>query len=85
MDRTRVQQVSVRRNRATAIIDFTANTTRCYAPEDRAELRPKDTCPELSELITLHRQTSLPIGSAPPNQPPDPELIEKMRALGYLE
>jgi arylsulfatase A-like enzyme len=85
MDRTHVQQVSVRRNRATAITDFTANTTSCYPPEDRAELQPTGTCPELSELINLHRQTSLPIGSAPSNQPPDPQLIEKMRALGYIE
>ena len=85
MDRTRVHQVSVRRNRATAITDLVTNTTRCYTPDDRAELTPTGTCPELSELINLHRQVSVPIGSTPSHQQADPELIEKMRALGYLE
>ena len=85
IDRTRVQQVSVRRNHAAAIADLTTNTVRCYTPDDRAELTPTGTCPELSELITLHHQASLPIGSAAPPKPADPELIEKMRALGYIE
>jgi hypothetical protein len=31
---------------------------------DRTELKPTGTCPELSELINLHRQVSVPIGSA---------------------
>ena len=77
--------VSVRRNRAAAIIDLTNNTTRCFRPDDRLEQKPLGTCPELTELIQLHRQTAGPIGSGAPDHMPDPELIEKMRALGYLD
>ncbi len=85
MDRTAVKQLSVRRNHEAAIIDLTTNTTRCYAPSDRAENAPTVSCPELQELIELHRQASVPIENAPTNHRADPELIEKMRALGYLD
>ncbi len=85
MDRTAVKQVSVRRNHETAITDLVANTTRCYAADDRTELRPTDACPQLQELLELHRQASVPIESVPANHHADPELIEKMRALGYLD
>jgi arylsulfatase A-like enzyme len=85
MDRTQVRQVSVRRNGETAITDLVNNTTRCYAAGDRAEQQPTGMCPELTELIELHRQASVSLGSMTPNQKAEPELIEKMRALGYIE
>jgi arylsulfatase A-like enzyme len=85
MDRVAVKQVSVRRNRQTAIVDYTNNTTRCYGADDRAELRPTFGCPDLQELIELHRQASQPIANAPVAHRADPELIEKMRALGYID
>lgn len=85
MDRTQIKQISVRRNHETAITDLTTNTTRCYAASDQAELAPTSSCPELQELIELHRQASVPIENAPTNHRADPELIEKMRALGYLD
>lgn len=85
MDRTQVKQVSVRRNHEAAITDLTTNTTRCYAASDRVEMSATTSCPELQELIQLHRQASVPIENAPTNHRADPELIEKMRALGYLD
>ena len=85
MERTAVKQVSVRRNHETAITDYTTNTTRCFAASDRAEVQPTATCPELQDLIELHRQASVPIESAPVDHRADPSLIEKMRALGYLD
>jgi arylsulfatase A-like enzyme len=85
VDRTHVQQVSVRRHHATAIADLVNGTTRCYTAEDRAESKPSGTCPELSELIELHRQAAVPISATAPQKVADPELIEKMRALGYIE
>jgi arylsulfatase A-like enzyme len=84
-ERTRIQQVSVRRNHAAAIADLTTNTVRCYAADDRAELEPTGSCPELRELIELHRQASVPVGSGASERQADPDLIEKMRALGYLQ
>ncbi len=85
VERTPIRQVSVRRNRAAAIFDLNANVTRCYDAEDQAEVRPQGSCPELSELIELHRQAAVPVGSMAPHHRADPELIEKMRALGYLD
>ncbi len=85
LDRTRIRQVSVRREHATAITDLEAGTTRCYAADDRGEERPATSCPELAELIELHRQASRPVGSVAPAQEADPALIEKMRALGYVQ
>ena len=85
VERRPVRLVSVRRNRATAIIDLTNDTTRCFRPDDRLELKPLGTCPELTELIELHRQAAVPIGRDTPDRLADPELIEKMRALGYLD
>ncbi len=86
-ERTPIRQVSVRRNHATAIVDLTNGITRCYGPDDRAELKPESSCPELTELIELHRQACVPISSdtLDSSRVADPELIEKMRALGYIE
>jgi arylsulfatase A-like enzyme len=85
-DHGHVQQVAVRRNGATAITDLVnGGVTRCYAAEDRAELTPTDACPELHELIELHRTAAVPVGTAAPEEVTDPELIEKMRALGYIQ
>jgi arylsulfatase A-like enzyme len=85
-DHGHVQQVAVRRSGATAITDLAnGGVTRCYAAEDRAELAPTDDCPELRALIDLHRSATLPVGTAAPKEVTDPELIEKMRALGYIE
>ena len=80
-----MKQVSVRRNGATAIVDLVADTTRCYAAGDRQELRPTGECPELQELLRLHREASVSLGAMAPNHQAEPELIEKMRALGYIE
>jgi arylsulfatase A-like enzyme len=86
VDRTRVQMVAVRRSGATAIADLTTNTINCYGPDDPEEQHPQgSSCPELAELIELHRQASRPIGTTEPAKPADPELIEKMRALGYIQ
>ena len=85
MDKTAVRKLAVRRNHAAAILDLTTNTLVCFAADDRAEMRPTGSCPELSELIDLHRQASVPVGSGGPERAADPELIEKMRALGYIE
>jgi arylsulfatase A-like enzyme len=85
VDRTQVRQVSVRRNHAAAILDLMTNTTICYGADDRAELKPSGSCPELSELIDLHRKASVAVGSGAAVREADPELIEKMRALGYIE
>jgi arylsulfatase A-like enzyme len=85
VERVPFRQVSVRRDGATAIADLANGLTRCYRPDDRHELRPDDTCPELTALIAAHRAAMAPIGSVATQHPTDPELIEKMRALGYLE
>ena len=85
MERAPIKQVSVRRDGAAAIVDLTTGITRCYAAADRAELKPRSDCPDLTELIDLHRKASVPIGSEPSPRPADPELVEKMRALGYLD
>jgi choline-sulfatase len=85
VERTPVRQVAVRRNRAAAILDLTTNTMLCYGAEDRAELQPSGSCPELAELIDVHRQAAVKVGSGAPERAADPELIEKMRALGYIE
>ncbi len=62
MDKTAVRKLAVRRNHAAAILDLTTNTLACFAADDRAEMRPTGSCPELSELIDLHRQASVPVG-----------------------
>lgn len=85
MERTAIKQVSVRRGGATAIVDLTNGITRCYGPGDRYELKPQDDCPELRELIDLHRKAAVPIQNQVDARPADPELVEKMRALGYLD
>ena len=77
MDKTAVRKLAVRRNHAAAILDLTTNTLVCFAADDRAEMRPTGSCPELSELIDLHRQASVPVGSGGPERAADPELIEK--------
>jgi arylsulfatase A-like enzyme len=84
-ERTHIHQVSVRRRHATAILDVVANTIRCYAAEDRTEQRTIAGCRELGELIALHRKAVTPIESVEPAKHADPQLIEKMRALGYPE
>jgi arylsulfatase A-like enzyme len=83
-DRKRVHQVSVRREGRTAILDLTTNAVRCYGPDDAGEQRPSDACPDLVARITEHRQSMKPLGTLAP-QAVDPRLIEKMRALGYLQ
>ncbi len=84
-ERVRFHQVSVRRGGASAIVDLANGITRCYGPDDRNELRPERACPELAELVELHRKAAVPVGRATAERPVDPNLIEKMRALGYLE
>jgi arylsulfatase A-like enzyme len=85
VERVPVKQVSVRRAGATAITDLVTNVTRCYAAGDRAEVQPTGPCPELTDLIALHREASVSLGARAPNHRAEPELVEKMRALGYLE
>lgn len=85
VERKHVKQVSVRRNGATAITDLVGNTTRCYAAADRYEMRPTGECADLEKLLTLHREASVSLGAMAPNHQAEPELIEKMRALGYIE
>ena len=90
VDRTdrgrRYQMVAVRRRGATAIRDLVTDVVTCYGPDDPEERRPEgSSCPELAELIDLHRQASRPVGTSEPAAPAEPEMIEKMRALGYLQ
>ena len=82
----RIQMVAVRRGGAAAIRDLGTDTVSCYGPDDREERHPEGSaCPELAELIELHRQASRPAGTSEAAPPADPQLIEKMRALGYLQ
>ena len=85
IERTHLQQLAVRCRHATAITDLATNTTQCYGPEDLAEEHPEPSCPELTELLELHRKAIVPVESVDPSQAADPELLEKMRALGYLQ
>jgi arylsulfatase A-like enzyme len=85
VERTPVKQVSVRRNGATAITDLITNTTRCYPAGDRLEVKPTGECRELQDLLALHQAASVSLGSVAPHHQAEPELIEKMRALGYIE
>jgi arylsulfatase A-like enzyme len=84
VERAPIRGVSVRRGGATAILDLEHNTTRCYAAEDRDEQHPTASCPDLEALIAEHRRTAAPI-AAPSPTAIDPRLVEKMRALGYIE
>jgi arylsulfatase A-like enzyme len=76
--------VSVRRDGRTAIKDLRDGSLRCYASEDRAEQRPTADCADLEALMTEHRQAIAP-AVAQPVPTSDPRLIEKMRALGYVQ
>ena len=83
-DRHPIKLVSVRRAGRTAILDLTDGAVRCYEPADRGETQPSASCPDLEALIAEHRRTSTPVGTQAPSTV-DPRLIEKMRALGYIQ
>jgi arylsulfatase A-like enzyme len=88
MDPRRINQVAARRDGRAAILDVEAGTVRCYGADDPGEQRPTTGCPDLEAAIAEHRRTSVRIDAAPSAQPTgavDPRLIEKMRALGYVE
>jgi len=84
VEREPIRMVSVRRDGRTAILDLATAAVRCYGPDDRREARPGGDCHDLTELISLHRQAAAPVGSQSAGAL-DPQLVEKMRALGYLE
>jgi arylsulfatase A-like enzyme len=84
VERQLYRQLSVRKEGRTAITDLVTNTTRCFAADDPAEQRPSATCPDLEALIAEHRRAVQPVTPATP-QVVDPALVEKMRALGYIE
>ena len=79
-----VRFVAVRDGGRTALADLRDGSTRCYGADDPAEQRPQSDCPDLTALIEEHRQAVRPPG-AQPAPPIDPRLIEKMRALGYVD
>ncbi len=64
--------------------DLTDGTTRCYAADDPGELHPTGGCPDLEARIAEHRRAMTPVGTQAP-EAVDPRLIEKMRALGYVQ
>ena len=76
--------VAVRQGGETAILDLTDGSVRCYADDDPAEERPRPACPDLETAIAAHRAAMRPAESGKPATL-DPRLIEKMRALGYLD
>ena len=79
-----IRFVAVRDRGRGAITDLRDGSTRCYGAADPAEQRPGSDCPDLAALIEEHRRTVTPPG-AQPAPPLDPRLIEKMRALGYVD
>lgn len=79
-----VRFVAVRDGGRAAITDLRDGSTRCYGADDPAEQRPQSNCPDLMAFIGDHRQAVIP-ASAQPTPPLDPRLIEKMRALGYVD
>jgi arylsulfatase A-like enzyme len=83
-DRQPIKLVSVRRAGRTAILDLTNGTVRCYEAQDRGETQPAASCPDLESLIAEHRRTATPVGTQAPSTV-DPRLVEKMRALGYVQ
>ncbi len=91
----RINQVSMRQQGRTAITDVESGTTRCYGADDRDEQRPSAPdatseqplardCAALATIIAEHRRKAVPLGTAPAHVT-DPRLLEKMRALGYIE
>lgn len=80
----RVRLVSVRQGGRTAITDLRDDSTRCYDADDPGERQPHADCAALAALIAAHRRAMVPAGVAPA-QVVDPRLLEKMRALGYIE
>jgi arylsulfatase A-like enzyme len=79
-----VRFVAVRDRGRGAITDLRDGSTRCYGTADPAEQRPGSDCPDLAALIENHRRAMTPPG-AQPAPPLDPRVIEKMRALGYVD
>ena len=67
-----------------AIADLRTDAVRCYDADDPQEQRPHGNCPDLAARIAEHRRSAVPLGTLAP-QAIDPRLIEKMRALGYLQ
>ena len=83
-ERVRFHMVSVRQNGRSAVTDVPSARTLCYGADDPDEHRPGTDCPDLAALASRHRETTIPVAThAPPMA--DQRLIEKMRALGYLE
>jgi arylsulfatase A-like enzyme len=79
-----VRFVSVRQSGRTAITNLIDGSTRCYTADDPGEQHPGDDCAQLAALIAEHRRTTA--SAAPPRKSEvDARLIEKMRALGYVE
>jgi arylsulfatase A-like enzyme len=79
-----IRFVAVHDHRRSAITDLRDGSSRCYGADDPAEQRPGSDCPDLTALIEEHRRAVIPAG-APQTPPLDPHLIEKMRALGYVD
>ncbi len=83
-EKVRFHMASVRRGGRSAITDLADAQTRCYGADDPGEQRPSAECPDLVALVDQHRASALPLG-AQTAPLADQRLIEKMRALGYLQ
>jgi arylsulfatase A-like enzyme len=81
---TRYHQVAVRQAGRTAITDLARDATRCYGADDPGERRSADACPDLVALLEAHR-LAMQAAGALEVETIDPRLVEKMRALGYLD
>jgi len=78
------QHLSARRAGHTAILDLADESVRCYGSDDPGETRPNTDCADLVSALVTHRESAQPIDGVAPDAL-DPRLVEKMRALGYLE
>jgi arylsulfatase A-like enzyme len=80
----RYRLLAIRRAGRTAILDVGDESVRCYGADDPGERHPTTDCGELVEALLEHRSTAGATGGHP-TEAIDPRLVEKMRALGYLE
>ncbi len=78
------RHLAARRAGHTAILDLADESVRCYGSDDPGETRPGPDCADLVGALVTHRESAQPTTGVAPDAL-DPRLVEKMRALGYLE
>ena len=78
------QHLAARRAGHTAILDLADESVRCYGSDDPGETSPGPDCADLVSALVTHRESARPTNGVAPDAL-DPRLVEKMRALGYLE